>query len=413
MGPRKLAKVTDYPTNTLVRITASGGQSGDWWQRVALTGASQVLGSYHHTIIQVINPDTEELNQQPWRTEWLELLPEGEQLEEVEALQPAIARARSEYFGSATEQKQLFGNELDIPDKSIPQKQMEVPMVDELPPQPESSESEPVIALVEVVEELTEEEAASRHRLELRIERGIEQIERTFYEIGKNLAELRDRRLYRSTHKNFSSYCQERFQHKMTRRKADYLIVAAEVVDDLKVENNCSQLLPTSESQVRSMKNLTPQQRREIWQTGVAESGGNVPKAKTIKGIVERLQERDATPPPILFTEGDVVLIRGLGNPDLRKYDGQWAIAQGINEYTVTVALGGKDVSVKPQFLEDVDPKDWAEIKAMNERINRLQLQCDLDPMDDVALEFLRRRTCFTPRQILLLERMEQDYGQA
>ena len=412
MALRKAAKIADYPINTLVRITASGGQSGNWWQRVALTGASQQQGGYHHTIITVVHPDTGELTQLPWRTEWLQLLPDDQQLEEVEALQQAIARARSLYSSSATEQEQLFGNESDIPDKSIPQKQMEVPMVDELPPQSGSPESEAVIALVEVVEELTEEEAASRHRLELRIERGIEQIERTFYEIGKNLAELRDRRLYRSTHKKWSDYCNERFS-RIKRRQADYFILASEVIDDLKNGHNCAHFpLPTSESQVRSMKHLTKAQRQQAWQAGVAESSGNVPTAKTIKGIVERLQERDATPPPILFTEGDVVLIRGLGNPDLRKYDGQWAIALQINEYTVTVALGGKDVSVKPQFLEDVDPKDWAEIKAMNERINRLQ-QYDLDPMEVAGLEVLRRRTCFTPRQILLLERMEQDYGQA
>ncbi len=160
------------------------------------------------------------------------------------------------------------------------------------------------------------------------------------------------------------------------------------------------------------MKHLTKPHRQQAWQAGVTESGGNVPTAKTIKDIVERLKERDTTPPPIPYREGDVVLIRGLGNPDLRKFDGQWVIAQGINEYTVTVALGGKEISVKPQFLEEVDPKYWVEIKAVHERITRLQLECDLDPADDAVLLVLRRRTCFTPRQMLLLERMEQDYDQ-
>jgi hypothetical protein len=411
MAPRKSARIADYPINTLVRIAATGGQSGDWWQRVALTGASQVVGSYHHTVIQVINPDTGELTQQPWRTEWLEVLPQGEQLEEVKALQRAIAKVKAEYSGSNSEQEQLLGDESDIPSESISQKQLEVPMVDELP-QSESSESEPVVAFVEVVEELTEEEAASRHRLELRIERGIEQVERTFYEIGKDLASLRDRCLYRSTHKKWSDYCNERFS-RIKRRQADYFILASEVIDDLKDGHNCAHFpLPTSESQVRSMKHLTKPHRQQAWQAGVTESGGNVPTAKTIKDIVERLKERDTTPPPIPYREGDVVLIRGLGNPDLRKFDGQWVIAQGINEYTVTVALGGKEISVKPQFLEEVDPKYWVEIKAVHERITRLQLECDLDPADDAVLLVLRRRTCFTPRQMLLLERMEQDYDQ-
>lgn len=285
-------------------------------------------------------------------------------------------------------------------------------MMNELPPQPEQSESEAVVAAVEVVEELTQEEAADRHRLELKIEQGIEQVEQTFYQIGKALAELRDHRLYRSTHKKWSDYCNECF-NRIKRRQADYFILASEVIDDLIDGHNCAHLpLPTSESQVRSMKHLTKPQRQQAWQTGVAESGGKVPTAKTIKNIAERLKERDTTPPPIPYREGDVVLIRGLRNPDLQKHDGQWALALQINEDTVTVALAGKDTSVEPQFLKEVDPKYWGEIKIVHERITQLQLECDLDPADDAVLEVLRRRTCFTPRQMLLLERMEQDYAQ-
>ena len=173
------------------------------------------------------------------------------------------------------------------------------------------------------------------------------------------------------------------------------------------------QILPTKETQIRPLAKLEPELQRQVWKQAVEAAGGKVPSERIVKGIVERLKERDTTPPPIPYREGDVVLIRGLGNPDLRKFDVQWALAQGINEYTVTVALAGKDVSVKPQFLEEVDPKYWADIKAVHERIIRLQLECNLDPADDAVLEVLRRRTCFTPRQMLLLERMEQDYAPA
>ncbi len=265
-------------------------------------------------------------------------------------------------------------------------------------------------AFFEVVEELSPEDEADRQRLELKVERGIEQVEQTFYQMGKALAELRSRRLYRSTHKNFSNYCQERF-HPMTRRKAEYLIVASAVIDELKSANNCSHFpLPTAESQIRCLSSLQPEQWQEVWQTGVTESGGKVPTAKTIKGIVERLKQRDTTPPQIPFQQGDVVLIRGLGNPELKKYDGQWALALAINEYSVTIALDGKDIPVKPQFLEPVEPKYWADIKAVNQRITRLK-QYDLDQMESAGLEVLRRRTCFTPKQLTLLERMENDYG--
>ncbi len=91
--------------------------------------------------------------------------------------------------------------------------------------------SETVVAVqvasttVEVIEELTEEEAADRQQLEFKVETA-------FYEAGKSLAELRNRRLYRSTYKNFESYCRERFG--FSRDKADLMIKAVEVVDNLK-----------------------------------------------------------------------------------------------------------------------------------------------------------------------------------
>ncbi|WP_229485591.1 hypothetical protein [Nostoc favosum] len=63
------------------------------------------------------------------------------------------------------------------------------------------------------VPELTEEEQRDRLHLERRVERA-------FFEAGKALTELRDRRLYRSTHKTFEEYCRDRFAH--SRQQSNY-----------------------------------------------------------------------------------------------------------------------------------------------------------------------------------------------
>ena len=73
-------------------------------------------------------------------------------------------------------------------------------------------------------EELTEEEERERLFWERKVERA-------FYEAGKALKELRDRRLYRSTHPNFESYCWDRFG--FGRRRPYLLIDAVAVVDNL------------------------------------------------------------------------------------------------------------------------------------------------------------------------------------
>lgn len=179
--------------------------------------------------------------------------------------------------------------------------------------------------------------------------------------------------------------------------------------DDL--SPNRRQILPTKMEQVRALTALEADEQRQIWEEAVEATDGKVPSGRIVKSIVERLKERGITPPPIPYSEGDVVIIRGVGNPDIRKFDGRWAITLRINEYTVTLAVDGKELAVKPQFLEPVEPQYWAEIKVINERITRLQLEYDLDPAEDAVLEVLRRRTCFTPKQMMLLERMEQDYA--
>lgn len=79
-------------------------------------------------------------------------------------------------------------------------------------------------AAVEIVEVLTNKELVDRHHLELKVERALCQA-------GIALRELRDRRLYRSTHKNFEEYCQDRFG--FNRISAHNRIAAAEVLDNL------------------------------------------------------------------------------------------------------------------------------------------------------------------------------------
>ena len=98
-----------------------------------------------------------------------------------------------------------------------------------------SNEEDPLSADITVtsieIPELTEEEQRDRLHLERRVERA-------FFEAGKALAELRDRRLYRSTHKTFEEYCRSRFAY--THRHVNYLIAASNVVDNIIMGTNGS-----------------------------------------------------------------------------------------------------------------------------------------------------------------------------
>ncbi len=256
---------------------------------------------------------------------------------------------------------------------------------------------------VEVVEELSPEEEADRQRLELRVERAV-------YQAGDALRELRDRRLYRNTHKSWEDYCQDRFGY--TPRKAYYLISAADVIDHL---SSCEQFvhtLPTKENQCRELAKLAPEQQPEAWIESISRTGGKkVPPASTVRSVVEEIKRRKVTPAPISHQSGDVLLIRcksGL----LKKYDSCWAIAIQINEYTIFVQVHDGDLVVQPENLEPIDsPSECEEVRAIAQRITRLR-QCELlDQCADAVLSSLGRQTYLTEVAEGLLSWLENHYG--
>jgi len=264
---------------------------------------------------------------------------------------------------------------------------------------------------VEVVEELSLEEEADRQRLELTVERG-------FYHSGKALTQLRDRRLYRSTHQKFEDYCQERFG--MKRIYAHYLIKAAIVFDNL--SSSCSQfvnILPTSESQCRPLIKLEPDEQHQVWSEAVEMAGGKAPSARIVKDAVLRHQAvvdgpKQKHASPLEFAQGDVVEIKALKRSPLYPFNGMWAIIQHVGSfsYTVRISIARDTQQCKPEELTLIDDEYAADIKAVGQRIATL-IQFELEPVEYAILELLQRSTCFTPRQLLYLERMEADYGES
>ena len=140
-----------------------------------------------------------------------------------------------------------------------------------------------------VFEPLTLEEENERLRLE-------RQVEKAFYQAGLALQTLRDQKLYRSTHKTFQEYCQDRFG--FTKRSAYYLINAVEIVDNLKKCEPMVHILPTNERQCRPLKSLKPEQQGEVWNKAVAKAKGKVPSGKIVKEVVQQLKNKGNTHKP-------------------------------------------------------------------------------------------------------------------
>lgn len=229
---------------------------------------------------------------------------------------------------------------------------------------------------VEVIErnQLSVDEERDRLHLERKVERA-------FYEAGMALKQLRDRRLYRSTHKTFESYCRDRFGYG---RDAAYLkIVAAEVYDNLNeiMPTNCRQIpLPTNEHQLRyiAKARLKPEMQLEVWQQAVELAEGKVPSGRIVNQVVRRIKEK---PTRISYRKGEICHLIAKDNPELRGKGGCWCIVTEIYEFSCQVNTWDAEYIIRPEYLKSFNYSE-IECKQMEElgvRMSQLHEKCSLD----------------------------------
>ena len=269
-----------------------------------------------------------------------------------------------------------------------------------------AQEEDPATATITVtaveIPELTEQEISDRLHLERKVERA-------FFEAGKALAQLRDRRLYRSTHRTFEEYCRDRFGY--THRRVNYLIAGSVVFDNIVAGTNCSQneevdktgtncsqngevdetgtncsqneevdktqlnpsrILPTNEGQVRPLAPLEPQQQVKVWQRAVQEAGGKVPSARIVTDVVQKIMER--TRIPNTYQIGEVCQILAKDNPELRGKGGCWAIVSTVNDFSCTLRMWDGEYGVGLQHMKSFNylPAECEQMRVICDRISRV-----------------------------------------
>ncbi|MBD2683411.1 MULTISPECIES: hypothetical protein [Nostoc] len=254
------------------------------------------------------------------------------------------------------------------------------------------------------VPELTEQEQSDRLLLERKVERA-------FFEAGKALAELRDRRLYRSTHRTFEEYCRDRFGHS---RRQSYLLMDAAVVFDNLAEkcDPLDHILPTNERQVRPLTKLEPQQQQEVWQKAIEEAGGKVPSARIVTDVVQRIMER--TKVPNTYQIGEVCQILAKDNPELRGKGGCWAIVTAVNNFSCTVRTWDGELTVGLKHLKSFNylPDECQQMQEICDRISRVY-SSGLEESVQRFLESLGKlkRSYLTHLEVKVLSLLELETG--
>ncbi len=278
-------------------------------------------------------------------------------------------------------------------------------LLPELPNSQSTDETEPESTSVVDAEELTEDE----ERLRLHLER---KVERAFYEAGKALQQLRDRKLYRSSHGTFEEYCRDRFGY--NRRHPYLLIESAIVVDNLSEKcDPLDHILPSNERQVRPLTKLEPEQQRQVWQQAVQASGGKIPSGRVVKDIVQQIMEKTKVPNP--YRVGEVCQIIPKDNPDLRGKGGCWGIIQNVGDYSCTVMAWDGLYTVRIDHLKLLEYTD-AECEQMLKICSRITQLGNYDKLEGAAKGILKqlgelKRPYLTPLEEKLLQLMEAEYG--
>ncbi|MGL6340531.1 MAG: hypothetical protein ACRC80_15495 [Waterburya sp.] len=196
--------------------------------------------------------------------------------------------------------------------------------------------------------DLTHDESRDRLALERKVEQA-------FYIAGLSLAQLRDRRLYRSTHSSFEEYCQDRFG--MKRRHPYRLIDAAKVVNNIlevcplsSVSNSDTEIkiVPTSEWQARPLTKLSPAEQREAWRKAVELAGNKIPSGKIVSQVVSKIMCPIRT--QIKYKIGQIVKIES--NHPL--FGGSSGIIKQIPNHTeVIVKLdNGQTESISNEYIQ-------------------------------------------------------------
>ncbi|MHC5863039.1 hypothetical protein, partial [Nostoc sp.] len=229
---------------------------------------------------------------------------------------------------------------------------------------------------------------------------------------------LRDRRLYRSTHKTFEEYCRDRFGHS---RRQSYLLMDAAVVFDNLIEI-CDQIdhkMPTAEGQVRPMTKLEPQEQQEVWLRAVELAGGKVPTGRIVKDVVQRIMER--TKVPNTYQIGEVCQILVKDNSELRGKGGCWGIVSQANEFSCTVRMWDGEYAIGLQHLKSFNylPGDCEQMQLISDACGGLRLRISRvysDSLEETVKNLLQllgkvNRPYLTAVEEKLLRVLESEYG--
>lgn len=113
------------------------------------------------------------------------------------------------------------------------------------------------------------------------------------------------------------------------------------------------------------------------------------------------------------FKVGDVCLVSSLCQKELIKYNSYWTIITESFDSLCKICLVGTEFVVPIQHLKklEIGQEDKEELRTMSDRVRDLAMRDDLETTVIAVLEALSRKTCFSPIDLMMLEKAEELYA--
>ena len=274
------------------------------------------------------------------------------------------------------------------------------------------------IVEVDVIEAVKDETTAieslvpeSLSPAEQKLRESLEQeIKGAFYRAGQALLQIREKKLYRSTHSTFEAYCAETFG--FTRRYPYYLMEAATIVENLKQCERAVHILPTNEFQIRPLAALSAEEQAEAWLEALERSEGKAPSHNLVKAVVKEKKETEkGLISPI--TAGQACLIKRTSScPDISG----WGVVMASDEKETKVELwNGSTQIVSTQSVTELtyDKKGLNRLKKLKTRLSALAACDSLEEPGKMLLDYFGHRQSqeeLTYLEATLLSVLEREY---
>ena len=104
-----------------------------------------------------------------------------------------------------------------------------------------------------------------------------------FFEIGKALITIRDKKLYQLTHDTFEDYCRDKWDFRKSH--AYRLIESAKTIENLSPIGD----IPTNEAQVRPLTKLDPDHQKQAWSEALRTAPAGKVTASLVQKVVKKM----------------------------------------------------------------------------------------------------------------------------